>query len=119
MNFIDLEHKDFYNKKIGQAKVRDRYEQVLIYLLASTAETRQHFDEIYNLQKNEINIESIKAPWQTSTSINICRFAFNLYGDIMSDEPEEGVSYLYTVSEIIKKINVECAIEALQIRFFT
>ncbi len=117
MNYRDKEHEIFYNKKMGQSQMKDRYEQALIYLLASTSETRQNFDKIYDMQRNEINLESLKEPWQTGTSIDICRLAFNLFGDIVSDEPEEGISYFYTISEIMKKINLNCAIEALKIRF--
>lgn len=117
MNFIDKEHENFYNKKIGQAKQKDRYQKALIYLLSSNRETRQYFEEIYNIQKNEISLESLKRPWQTGTSINICRLAFNLFGDITSDEPEKGTSYLYTTSETMKNIDISCGIEALKIRF--
>lgn len=117
MNFIDKKHENFYNQKIGQAQFKDRYEQSLIYLLASTNETRQNFEEIYNIQNNEINLESLKKPWQTGTSIAICRLAFNLFGDIVSDTPDGSTSYSYTISEIIKNINLNCAIEALKIRF--
>lgn len=117
MNFIDKEHETFYSQKVRQAQIMDIYNQSLIYLLASTKETRQHFNEIYNIQKNEINIESLTEPWQTGTSIKICRLAFNLFGEIVSDNPEEGVSYFYTISEIIKNINLNSVIEALKIRF--
>ena len=82
MYFINKEHENFYNEKIGQASIIDSYRKTLIYLLSSNKETRQNFNEIYNLQKDEINIESLSKPWQTGTSLNTCRLAFNLYGDI-------------------------------------
>ncbi len=117
MKFIDNEHENFYNEKIGQVKFRDSYINALIYLLASNRETRRYFEEIYNIEKNEINLESLEKPWQTGTSINICRLAFNLFGDIVSDKPEDGSSYLYTISQIIKNINLDCCIEAIKLRF--
>lgn len=117
MKFIDKEHENFYNQKIGQAQFKDKYKQSLIYLLSSTNETRQNFEEICDMQRNEINIESLEKPWQTGTSIAICRLAFNLFGDIVSDTPDERTSYSYTISEIIKNINLNCVIEALKIRF--
>ena len=67
MNFIDKEHEIFYNKKIRQANIMGRYEQSLIYVLASNNETRQHFEEIYDIKRNEINIDSLKEPWQKDT----------------------------------------------------
>lgn len=117
MKFIDIEHENFYNEKIGQVKTKDVYTNVLIYLLASNRETRNYFSEIYSLEKNEIYLESLQKPWQTGTSLNICRLAFNLFGDIVSDTPEEGTSYLYTTSQNIRNLNLDCCIEALKIRF--
>lgn len=117
MYFADKEHELFYNKKIEQTKIRDIYRKSLIYLLSSNKETRKNFHEIYNLQKDEINIESLKKPWQTGTSLNICRLAFNLYGDIASDEPDERTNYLYTINELMKNINIDVAIQALKIKF--
>ncbi len=117
MYFEDKEHELFYNKKIGQNKIVDIYKKSLIYLLSSNKETRKNFDEIYNLQKDEINIESLKKPWQTGTSLNVCRLAFNLYGDITSDEPCERTNYLYTINELMKNINIDVIIQALKIKF--
>ena len=61
-------------------------------------------------------MECLKKPWQTGTSLSICRLAFNLYGNIVSDELDE-VSYLYTISEIMKNVNICVAVEAIKIRF--
>ena len=56
-------------------------------------------------------------PWQTNESLNMCRFAYNLYGDINSDDVEEGASYLYSVTSIFKNINIDVGIQAIKIRF--
>lgn len=117
MYFINKEHENFYNEKIGQASIIDSYRKTLIYLLSSNKETRQNFNEIYNLQKDEINIESLSKPWQTGTSLNTCRLAFNLYGDIVSDKPEEKTSRMYTISELIKTLNIDIVITAIKLRF--
>ncbi len=66
----------------------------------------KYFNEIYNINTNEININIFNKPWQTNESLNMCRLAFNLYGDINSDDIEEGASYLYTVTSIFKNINI-------------
>ena len=104
MYFINNEHECFYQEKIGQVKEKDVYINSLIYLLASNHETRNNFEEIYNMKNNTINIYSLKRMWQTGTSINICRLAFNLFGDMASDNIEEGASYLYTVSRDRKSV---------------
>ena len=117
MYFINKEHENFYNEKTGQANIIDSYRKSLIYLLSSNKETRQNFNDIYNLQKDEINIESLSKPWQTGTSLNTCRLAFNLYGDIVSDKPEEKANRMYTISELIKTLNIDIVITAIKLRF--
>ena len=113
MYFIDKNHENYFQDKIGQVKNIDSYIKSLIYLLSSNQETRTHFKEIYDIKNNEINIYSFKLPWQTSTSLNICRLAFNLFGEMASDNIEEGANYLYTVSSIFKSIDLDIGIEAL------
>ena len=117
MYFKDKEHEEFYNKKIGQVKQKDAYKNNIIYLLSSDKETRNNFEEIYSIKNNTINIYSLKASWQTGTSINICRLAFNLFGEMASDNLEEGASYLYTVSSIFSNIDINIGIEALKIMY--
>ena len=119
MYFKDNIHEQFYKEKIGQLYSIDTYIKSLIYLLASNKDTRKNFDEIYDIKNNQINVECLKKPWQTNASINICRLAFNLFGDITGDTIEEGASYLYTVTGILKNLNINICIEALKIRFYS
>ena len=55
MYFINNEHECFYQEKIGQVKEKDVYINSLIYLLASNHETRNNFEEIYNMKNLKIN----------------------------------------------------------------
>ena len=59
----------------------------------------------------------MEAPWQTGTSINICRLAFNLFGEVTSDNIEKETSYLYTVSSIFKNIDINIGTEVLKIMY--
>ncbi len=117
MYFIDDEHKKMYQKKLGQVKKEDTYIKSLIYLLCSNKETRLHFESIYDIKRNEINMQSLKEPWQTNTSINTCRLAFNLFGGVASDEIEEGASYLYSVNNIFSNMNINLCFQAVKLRF--
>lgn len=117
MYFIDKESENFFDKKMIQAKYIDVYNKSIIYLLSNNTETRNHFKEIYDIKKNEVNINVFEYPWHTSTSINICRLAFNLFGDLSADNIEEGVNFKYTVSSIFKNIDLKLGIQALEIRF--
>ena len=117
MYFENNKHKIFYEEKIEQVKNLDTYIKSLIYLISSNEDTRKHFEDIYDIKNNEINLYVFKAPWQTNTSLNITRLAFNLFGDLVTDNIEEGASYLYSISSIFKNINLNTGIEAIKIRF--
>lgn len=72
-------HQQFYNDNLKRAKVKDCYSKSLIYVLGINRDTREHFDEIYNVETNEIKQEVINAPFQTSGSLAVTRLAFNLF----------------------------------------
>lgn len=92
LNFYNEEHKKFYEESISK-RVVDPYHESLIYLLALTEDTRQHFAEIYNLEKGEINIDTLDKAWQTSTSLKIIRLAFNLFNGFTGTEEAEASKY--------------------------
>ncbi len=117
MYFKDKLHQLFFEEKLYKICNIDTYIKSLIYLLSSNKDTRKNFDEIYDIKNNQINVEALSKPWQTSTSINICRLAFNLFGDITSDTVDDSTSYLYTVTSICKNLDINICTEALKIRF--
>ena len=50
----------------------------------------EHFSNIFNIEKGEINLDAIKAGWQTGTSEKVTRMAFNLWNhSIMFDSEED------------------------------
>ena len=109
MYFKDKLHQLFFEEKLYKICNIDTYIKSLIYLLSSNKDTRKNFDEIYDIKNNQINVEALSKPWQTSTSINICRLAFNLFGDITSDTVDDSTSYLYTVTSICKNLDINIA----------
>ena len=117
MYFKDKSQEQYYEEKLQQLCNVDTYIKSLTYLLSSNKDTRNNFEEIYDIENNQIKLECLKKPWQTSTSINICRLAFNLFGDITNDTMEDSTSYLYTVTSIFKNLDINICIEALKIRF--
>ena len=118
MFFIDKSRETFFKTKIGQAKNVDCYTKSLIYVLSNNNITKKYFNEIYDIDGSSINLDVFNRPWQTNESLNMCRLAFNLYGDINSDDVGEGASYLYSITSIFKSINIDVGIEAIKIRFY-
>ena len=118
MFFIDKSSETFFKTKIGQVKNVDCYTKSLIYVLSNNNITKKYFNEIYDIDGSSINLDVFTKSWQTNESLNMCRLAYNLYGDISSDNIEEGASYLYSITSIFKSINIDVGIEAIKIRFF-
>ena len=108
MKFIDNEHKKFFFDKWEQAKEQgktDVYYKSLIYTLSMCETTREHFNEIFNLNNGEVNLNSIQKGWQTSTSLKVTRMALNLWKhsivyDSEADIENEQISSHYAPSEI-------------------
>ena len=116
--FLDNNHEEFYKKKLKELKYKDSYSKSLIYLISMCEETRKHFETIYNMEKNEININCLNEAWQTSYSLCTCRLAFNLFNGLASDNPEiEMANSKYNVSSIFCNKNSRYYFEAIKIRF--
>ena len=108
MNFIDIEHKKFFDKKMNELSKQgktDVYYKSLIYTLSICETTRNHFNEIFNISKSEVNLDSIQKGWQTSTSLKVTRMALNLWNhslvyDSEKDLEDEKISSSYAPSEV-------------------
>lgn len=124
MKFIDNEHKEFWKEKLNELSIKgktDVYYSSLIYVLGICETTRKNFNEIFNIKKGEINIDSIGAPWQTGTSLKVTRMAFSIWNRCMYDSEkdlEKGEkSIYYNVSEIFCCSYAAYFWEAIKIRF--
>ena len=65
MNFVNDEHELFFVnilRKLQEQKKVDVYSVSLVYTLGMCEETRKNFNNIFNVQNGEINIDSIGAP---------------------------------------------------------
>lgn len=117
-------HRQFYNNNLERAKVKDCYSKSIIYILGINRDTRQHFDEIYNVETNEIKQEVINAPFQTSGSLAVTRLAFNLFNGTFYDvcntgDNEESTPNAdkYTPIDIFKHwVSLEYFFEGIRIR---
>ncbi|MDE6433418.1 MAG: hypothetical protein K2L07_04245 [Lachnospiraceae bacterium] len=79
MVFADKEHERFYYEKLAQARSQDCFHQALFYVLGILRDTREHFDQIYNIKTGNLRLKCLNEGWQTSGSVKVVRLAFNLY----------------------------------------
>lgn len=124
MNFINDEHELFFIntlRKLQEQKKVDVYSVSLVYILGMCEETRKNFKNIFNIEKGEINIDSIGAPWQTYTSAKVTRMAFSLWNSCMYDSEQDAeikkASKNYNVGEIFSCSYAPYFYEGIKIRY--
>ena len=125
MKFLNNEHKDFFLNKWERVKENgktDIYYKSLIYILSICETTRDHFNEIFDLDNGEVNLNSIQKGWQTSISLKVTRMALNLWNyslvyDSEVDIEKEQVSSHYAPSEIFCCFYAPYFWEGIKIRY--
>lgn len=121
MEFLDNEHKQFYEQKIKEIGTTDVYRKALIYTLAICPVTREYFSDIFDIKEGLINRNSLQAPYQISTSMKVTRLAFNLWNSNCYDSDEDlencNVSTHYTPSDIFCCSYASYFYEAIKIRY--
>lgn len=124
MEFIDKEHELFWKEKnllLQEYGTADSYSRALVYTLGICEITRNNFNKIFDIEKSEINIDSINEPYQTSTSAKVTRMAFSLFNGCNYDseiDVEKGqVSSNYNVSDIFCCSYAPYFVNALEIKY--
>lgn len=121
MKFVDKEHRAFYDDKMKEININDVYYKSLIYCLGISGVTRKHFNDIYNIEEKEININCLNDGWQTNSSKKVTRIAFNLFNgccyDSENDIDDEKLSSYYNISEIFNCNFAPYFIEAIKLRY--
>lgn len=125
MKFIDYEHKEFFEEKMSELSKLGRmdvYYKSLTYTLSICETTREHFNKIFDINKNELNLDSIQKGWQTSTSLKVTRMALNLWNhslvyDSEKDLEEGNISSSYVPSEVFCCFYAPYFWEGVKIRY--
>lgn len=124
MKFIDNEHRSFWNEKyeiMQKYGKTDVYYKAIVYILGVCLETRKHFERIFNLEKGEINVNSLDEAWQTGSSEKVTRMAFSLWNECNYDSIEDfengKVSKKYNPSEIFSCGYAPYFYEGIKLRY--
>lgn len=78
MIYRNKEHEAFYNDCISQ-QLCDCYHKAFFYVIGIDDNTRKNVNDIYDFSTGCLLIDAIHQPWQTSSSLQATRLAFNLY----------------------------------------
>lgn len=77
--FKDDRHRDFFYTVLQNCRERDVYHMALMYCLGISADTREHFRDVYDFENCCVKPECLREGWITSGSAKIVRLAFNLF----------------------------------------
>lgn len=124
MKFIDKEHELFWKEKnllLKEYRTTGTYYKALVYTLGICETTRNNFNNIFDIEKGEINIDSINEPYQTNTSVKVTRMAFSLFNgcnyDSENDIKKGKVSKNYNVSDIFCCSYAPYFFEAVKVKY--
>lgn len=121
MIFLNEEHQLFYEGKLKQVGKCDVYYKSLIYTLSICSETRNHFKDIFDIDKCEIKVDCLNSEWQTSTSLKVVRLAFNLFNGFKYNSNDDiethTISQYYNVDEIFSCRYAPYFYQAIKLRF--
>lgn len=124
MEFIDKEHELFWKEKnlvLQEYGKTDVYYKSVVYTLGICETTRDNFNKIFDIEKGEINIDSLNDPYQTSTSEKVTRVAFSLWNrcnyDSQNDAEKGKVSTNYNISDIFCCSYAPYFYEAVKVRY--
>lgn len=120
MNFINQKHKEFYEntlKQVEEFRKTDEYHHAFIYTLGINQVTRRHVNEIFDLLRGEINVNSLSKNWQTGISKKVTELAFNLWNGFPYENFEGNCVSDFYVSNLFNCSYAPYFYEAIKLRF--
>lgn len=117
MKFIDDEHKAFFEQMVGKTRTQDDvYRKAFFYALGLTGTTRCNIGDIYDFEEHCPKFDAVRKGWQTSTSVQVTRLAFNLYNGYDGKGKTDSHDG-YTPYELFANGLMEYMFESIRIRY--
>jgi len=98
---------------LHEQKRSDAYHRALFYTLGLSQETRKHIRDLFDFSHGGIKPEALAATWQTSSTVRVCRLAFNLW----NGWTEEGAERHSTPNELFACGYASYFFEATYLRY--
>ena len=89
IRFCSMSHKNFFLENMSKCKVNDCCHRAFFYVMGIAPETRIHIDQMFDFENDCIVPAGMCGGWQTSGTVKICRFAFNLWNNYVEDGQEK------------------------------
>lgn len=113
IKFNSKEHEMFYGEMLNRVKNDDVYYRAFFYCMGVCPTTRKHIDDLFDFHEGCIMPENLHQPYQTGTSYQVTRMAFNLWNGYV----EEGYESSTTPSSLFACEYANDFNEALKIRY--
>ncbi|WP_240841270.1 DUF6075 family protein [Acidaminobacter sp. JC074] len=113
IKFNSVEHEMFYGEMLSRAGHDDVYYRAFFYCMGMCPTTRKNIDDLFDFNEGCILPENIHQPYQTGTSYQVTRMAFNLWNGYI----EEGYESSTTPSSLFACEYASEFTEALRIRY--
>ena len=117
VKFLDAEHQEAYERYLKQVPNITRYNKSLLYLLTMTEDTRKHIESIYDFELDQIEFETLKEAWQTSTTIVVCKLAFNLFNGFVGEEDADAKYYSVDSIFSVRESLLPYFLQAIQLKY--
>ena len=101
LTFASAEHKRFYTEQLAKCRYNDCYHRALIYTLGISEDIRNHFNQVFDVATDRINVIVIRQGWVTGTDVRILKLAFNLYNSNNKCDVSDAFRFYDDVSEYL------------------
>ena len=113
VQFKNEEHEDNYYAVLAKMKSTDSYHRAVAYLLTLDSVCKKHIDDVFDFKQDAINPDGLHNGWQTGTSVQTTRLAFNLWNGFI----EKGEEKRFTPDEIFTSSYAKYYFEAIKLRY--
>ena len=111
--FKNDEHEERYYAALAKMKSTDCYHRAVAYLFTLDRDCARHIDDVFDFRGDGINTDGLHSGWQTGTSVQTTRLAFNLWNGFI----EKGEEKRFTPDEIFTSTYANYYFEAIKLRY--
>lgn len=113
VQFKNDEHEERYYAALAKMKSTDCYHRAVAYLFTLDRDCARHIDDVFDFREDGINPDGLHSGWQTGTSVQTTRLAFNLWNGFI----EKGEEKRFTPDEIFNSTYANYYFEAIKLRY--
>lgn len=95
VQFKNDEHEERYYAALAKMKSTDCYHRAVAYLFTLDRDCARYIDDVFDFRGDGINTDGLHSGWQTGTSVQTTRLAFNLWNGFIEKGEEKLTGFLF------------------------